>query len=196
MNIGLYNEPVNSNLSNYKGLYRQNNIIDLTESDNLNLRTAVDWFFSVSREGTFLAYGNENNARLSVLYSLLKSEEWRGEIILFTDRNNVNIPSGFVLLGYDICADSKYYSPIGDGFLQSYDVNNPFFAEMSFLDFNCYKKDLNGAGLFNTYATAIEFSKYCNTINGKYEHAIESENNWRPFAIYSITHGDGSAIDG
>ena len=184
MNIGLYNEPVNSDALNYRGLYRLNNIVELTESDNLKLRCAIDWFFSVSREGNFLAYDNENNARISELYSLLKSEKWSGEIILFTDRNCVSAPVGCVLLGYDICADSKYYSPIGDGFLQRYDVDNPFFAEMSFLDFYGYKKDINSAGLFNTYAMALEFSKYCNAINKKYEHAIESENNWRPFAIY------------
>lgn len=183
MNIGLYHEPINATLSNYKGLYRQNNIVDLMESDHYNLTSAIDWFFSVSREGSFLKYNEKNCERLLKLYSILKEEKWLGEIVIFTDCCSAIIPSGFGVLGYDICTDSKYYSPIGDGFLQSYDKDNPFFIEMSVSEFDCYKNDINDAGLFNTYSIALDFSKYCNVVNDKYEHAVETETNWRPFTI-------------
>lgn len=186
MNIGLYSQPINSALLNYRGLYRENGMIDLIESDNHHLTSLIDWFFLTSREGDFLEYTKQNMEQLLSLFSILKVKKWIGEIVLFTDCCKAIIPSGFALLGYDICADSKYYSPVGDGFLQTYDKDNPFFAEMSISEFEHYKNNINIAGLFNAHAIALEFSKYCNAVNKKYEHAVESENNWRPFAIYKF----------
>lgn len=183
MNIGLYQEPTNSELTKYRGLYRQNSIFELMESDAHNL---IDWFFSLSREGDFIEYSEDNKERLSELYSILRTQKWKGEILLFTDCYQERIPSDFVLLGYDICADSKYYSPIGDGFLQSYDKDNSFFRDMSIAEFDLYKSNINDAGLFDTYSVAVNFAKYCNEINNKYEHSVESENNWRPFFIYKM----------
>ncbi len=119
-------------------------------------------------------------------YAQLNAQKWDGEMVLFTDCCSVIIPSDFILLGYDICADSKYYSPIGDGFLQIYDKDNTFFVEMCIAKFKYYKNNINSAGLFSTYSIALEFSNYCNVINKKYEHAVETENHWRPFAIYKL----------
>ena len=186
MNIGLYQEPTNPSLPYYKGLYRQNGIIDLYESDNLCLIKKIDWYFCNSREGNYLKYTEDNKRQLFSLYKMLKTEKWNGEIILFTDNVETEIPTNCELLGYDICAGSKYYSPLGDGILQMYNMNKAFFAEISTVEFKKYKDNINGNGLFSTYSVAFEFSKYCNIINERYEHAVESEKNWRPFAVYTF----------
>ncbi len=184
MNIGFYAEPTNENMLMYKGLYRQNGLIDISTSKNRYLNKGIKWYFRSSIEGNFMEYSEENKQRLLLMYEILKTEQWQGEIIIFTDNFDVEIPSNCKFLGYDICADSKYYSPIGDGFLETYDTDSVFFSEMHISDFECYKKNINMRGLFSTISKALEFSNYCNMMNEKYNHAVETEKNWRPFALY------------
>jgi len=40
-------------------------------------------------------------------------------------------------------------------------------------------------GLFSSKKIADQFANYCNYINNKYDHAIESEYNWRPYRVFS-----------
>ena len=182
MNIGLYGEPTNLELLKYKGLYRQNNLIDFYY--NNVFESYIEWYFSISTEGNYIQYTKENEIRVIFLYKILKAENWYGDIILFTDNIDTAISTDYELIGYDVCADSKYYSPIGDGFLESYDTDNVFFFEMNKNDYQNYKNNINDYGLFSSYDTALIFSSYCNKINNKYKHAVETEKNWRPFAIY------------
>lgn len=186
MKIGLYGEPTNSIFSYYRGLYRQNDLIDLYEYDNISLIKEIDRYFSLSNEGGYVEYTETNLSELLLFYRTFKAAGWLGDIILFTDNVYAGIPTDFELLGYDICADSMYYSPIGDGFLVSYSLDEKFFSEMSINDYKFYKENVNDKGLFQTYSAALNFAQYCNTINQKYEHVIESEDNWRPFAIYTL----------
>lgn len=183
MYIGFYNCPINECIFNYKGLYRENNLIDY---DNKNFMRAkeLNWYLSNSIEGMFMEYKEINMPELISIYIELKNNEWRGELILFTDKINKDIPNKFELLGYDICADSRYYSPLGDGFLGEYNQEYTFYKEISEDDFLNYKRSINRNYLFNTAEAALSFSKYCNYINEKYPHAVESESGWRPFAIY------------
>lgn len=184
MRIGLYDKPTNDELPKYKGLYRQNDLVDFCERQNDVLTNMVEWFFEQSTDGMNIEYTEANENKTIQLLRLLRDEKWDGELVLFTDENNLQVPFGFELLGYDICADSMYYSPLGDGFLASYAPNETFFFEMSFEDYREYRNDLNEVGLFNSYVIADNFSQYCNRINNHYSHVIESEENWRPVAIW------------
>lgn len=56
---------------------------------------------------------------------------------------------------------------------------------MNLEDYRDYVNDLNEFGLFKSYVIADDFAKYCNRINNNHPHAIESEENWRPFMICS-----------
>lgn len=186
MNIGLYKEPVNPLFPNYRGLYRQNNLIDLYENGSKYLTEFIKRYYSDSIDGIYLQYNHKNKLQLISLYQELKHENWSGEIILFTDNTALACPDDCELIGYDICADSKYYSPLGDGFLEVYDENDLFFSEMDFNIFKRYKDNINENGLFSVYYAALEFSQYCKMINDKYEHMVESENNYRPFAVFAF----------
>ena len=185
MRIGLYDKPINNEVSKYKGLYRENNLIDFYEKHNKILTNMIEWFFSKSRDGMHIEYTEENMKKVVQMLNALKDEKWEGELLLFTDTRELQSPFGFELIGYDICADSMYYSPLGDGFLISYIQSETFFYEMSFKEYRDYANDLNNFGLFKSYVIADEFAKYCKQINSHYPHAIESEENWRPFMIWS-----------
>lgn len=186
MKIGLYSDPTNSNLSNYKGLYRHCNLVDFYECDNVYLAKTIDKYFSLLKDKNYLDYTKNTNTISLQLYKTIKSYGWNGDLIIFTDKIDENIPNNFDLIGYDICADSKYYSPLGDNFLDKYIFDSKFFSAMDNDSFKKYKKNINSSGLFNDYSIALDFAKYCNIINKKYEYVIESEDNWRPFAIYIL----------
>ena len=187
MNIGFYNESMNSIMRSYRGLYRCNNLIDICESNSLCVKKDIEWYFRASIEGNYLEYTDNNMKRLLQLYQKLKGQKWEGDLVLFTDKVKALAPMNFKFLGYDICADSRYYSPIGDGFLTEYNEGMLFFSEMNIAQYRTYRNSLNDNYLFTSYAVALQFSRYCSYINEKYEHSVESENNWRPFAIYSRT---------
>ena len=189
MRFGLYDKPINDEVSKYKGLYRENELIDFCEKSNSILTNMIEWFFSQSRDGMHIKYTEENMNKMVQFLDMLRDEKWKGELLLFTDDRELEIPFGFELIGYDICADSMYYSPLGDGFLTSYIQSETFFNEMSLENYRDYAKNLNNFGLFKSYVVAEEFAKYCNKINSLYPHTIESEENWRPFMIYSWMNG-------
>lgn len=88
------------------------------------------------------------------------------------------------MVGYDICADSMYFSPIGDGFLMQYNRLPDFYTDMSFEMYSMYRENINEKWLFNSYEIAMNFSEYCNYINEKHRYCIESQDNWRPVAIH------------
>lgn len=186
MEIGLYNEPTNTKLSNYKGLYRQCDLMNFYECDNVYLKEIIDKYFSLLKDKNYLDC-TENTYTISLqLYRTIKTFGWNGDLIIFTDKISENIPNNFDFIGYDICADSKYYSPLGDNFLDRYILDSKFFSSMNNDSFKKYKKNINSSGLFDDYSIALDFAQYCNIINKKYEHVIESEDNWRPFAIYML----------
>ena len=191
MNIGLYKEPTNLAQIKYRGIYRQNGIIDLflEESNDSRFIKAMEWYFSKSREGFYLKYTERNETQLISLYGMLRNKNWDGELLLFTDKTKAIIPYGYEFIGYDVCADSMYYSPIGDGFLEDYHIEGKFFSDMNYDEYEDYKNNLNNKGLFQSYDLAIKFSKYCTNINEKHKYVIETENHWRPFVVYALNIG-------
>ena len=88
--------------------------------------------------------------------------------------------------GYDICGNAGYYSPLGDGFLQSYEKKYSFYSELTYQQFQTYKEDINEYGLFIHDNIAQCFAFYCNQISRKDSHTIENEKNWHPIYIFRI----------
>ena len=179
--MGLYFEPTNKTVKGYLGLYRGNDIINYTKNTK-ELSTLINWFFINSRNGQDVVYNEKNKKMIVKLYQALKQKKWEGDLVCFTDTAPVEMPD-FTFLGYDICADSMYYSPIGDGFLTEYNKYPRFYTDMSFGRYSEYRNNVNANWLFSSYEMAIEFSNYCNYINQKDLYCIESEDHWRPFAI-------------
>lgn len=175
----LYFEPINDSVKGYSGLYRGSFNVDHMKNTN-NL---INAFFKTSADGQNLAYNEENREKIIELYQSLKREKWDGDLICFTDDKRVEIP-GFTMVGYDVCADSMYYSPVGDGFLTQYNRYPDFYTDMSLETYSIYRDNLNEKWLFNSYEMAMKFSEYCNHINKKNLHCIESQDNWRPVAIH------------
>lgn len=180
--IGLYSEPTNTDVKGYLGLYGGSFLIDYMKKNN-SLDKLINWFFEKSRDGQDMEYNEENLKKIVELRHNIKREKWEGNILCFTDDKQIKIPDS-TMIGYDICADSMYYSPLGDGFLMEYNKYPEFYSDMSFEMYSKYRDNINDKWLFSSYEMAMNFSKYCNHINKKHFHCIESEDNWRPFAIF------------
>jgi len=57
---------------------------------------------------------------------------------------------------------------------------------MTFAEYSDYKDNINENWLFNSYEVAVDFAKYCNSINEIHPQCIESEYGWKPFTIYTF----------
>lgn len=192
--IGLYCEPINERVSGYWGLYRECFIVDYMKR-NRTLYGLIHNFFEISVDGQSLKYTEQNEKMMVTLYQNLKREKWSGDLICFTDEKQIKMP-GFPKKGYDICSDSMYYSPIGDGFLIRYDSRLDFYRDMSFETYSMYRANINENGLFNSIEIALSFSEYCNYINKKHLYCIESQDNWRPVTIWEHKTARGRPIRG
>lgn len=157
MYIGIYNEPTNSEMINYKGLYRQNNLLDFLDKGDSLLKKYINWFFEYSNEGNYMEYAENDLPKLLKLVQLLKHHGWDGELIVFTDNQCASVLPNTVLLGYDICADSKYYSLLGDGFLEQLDLHKDFYKFLDQSQYTLYHHNINKYGLFQNYPLLITF---------------------------------------
>ena len=175
--IGLYEWPLGANVPAYRGLYRGNSLIHLSQSRELEA------FFRLAGDGSSTAFTEESFALLKVLHGIVRARYPRTDLLLFSDADlepPVD-PGPWTFLGFDVCADSRYYSPLGAGL---FDVimtkakeDGPISEQLSSL---C----LNEAGLFSAQGDADTFSSFCHALlrSGVYE--IESETRWRPWAIW------------
>lgn len=167
----------------YRGLYRADGICDYMKSGD-ELDELIDCFFRETNE-TVLRYTAENRKKALELQKSLELHGWAGELIAFTDDVKVLSENGMTFLGYDICADSMHYSPIGGGIMDAYS-DDVFFSEMSEDKYEHFKNGINEFVLFESIDVAREFADYCNFVNEKHRNCVESENNWRAFAVYKV----------
>lgn len=183
MKIQLLSCPMNTKASNYMGLYRGTDYIDLMLSKQLERDSYISMFLNRIDEDGKLVMNSENYILSKKVYSLLLKQGWDGDIILYSD-NDEPACKDTVFLGYDICGDSEYYSPLGDAMFYEFDPQFPFDRNMGNELFARYKGKINSNGLFSNKEVATSLANYCVKINREFPHAVESENNWRPFAIY------------
>ena len=183
MKIQLLSFPVNTKASNYMGLYRGTNYIDFILSKQLDSDSYISMFLNRIDEDGKLVMNSENYILSKKIYSLLLKQGWDGDMILYSDNDEPALKN-VVFLGYDICGDSEYYSPLGDAMLREFNPQFPFDRNLGSELFVHYKEKINSNGLFSNKEVATSLANYCIKINREFPHAVESENNWRPFAIY------------
>ncbi len=183
MKIQLLSFPVNTKASNYMGLYRGTNYIDFILSKQLESDSYISMFLNRIDEDGKLVMNSENYILSKKIYSLLLKQGWDGDMILYSDNDEPALKN-VVFLGYDICGDSEYYSPLGDAMLREFNPQFPFDRNLGSELFVHYKEKINSNGLFSNKEVATSLANYCIKINREFPHAVESENNWRPFAIY------------
>ena len=183
MKIQLLSFPVNTKASNYMGLYRGTNYIDFILSKQLESDSYISMFLNRIDEDGKLVMHSENYILSKKICSLLLKQGWDGDMILYSDNDEPALKN-VVFLGYDICGDSEYYSPLGDAMLREFNPQFPFDRNLGSELFVHYKEKINSNGLFSNKEVATSLANYCIKINREFPHAVESENNWRPFAIY------------
>lgn len=182
--VGVFSAVINDQCPKYRGIYRNNNLLDFDQ--NADSGTIIQDYFCNSHDGIYKKFSWKTLASVTELYQRLSNCGWKGDMIFWSNDNCV--PSGLhtTFLGIDICGNAGYYSPLGDGFLQSYEKKYSFYSELTYQQFQTYKEDINEYGLFTHDNIAQCFAFYCNQISRKDSHTIENEKNWHPIYIFRI----------
>ena len=174
--IGLYEWTMETGVPAYRGLYRGNSVIRLPQS------RATEAFFRVARDGSSAAYTEENFLLLKEVYAAAKPRYPRTDLLLFSDAADFPEPgSEWEKLGFDICADSRYHSPLGGGLR---DALLSAAAAAGLLSASAPELRLNGAGLFSSREDALTFTGLCVELQRSGAYEIESETNWRPWCVW------------
>ena len=175
--IGLYEWPLRANVPAYRGLYRGNSLIHLSQSRER------ETFFCLAGDGSSAAFTEESFALLKGLYGIVRARYPQTDLLLFSDADlepPVD-PGLWTFLGFDVCADSRYYSPLGAGL---FDVVMTMAKENGLVSEPLPGLCLNEAGLFSAQGDADTFSSLCHALQRFGVYEIESETRWRPWAIW------------
>ena len=182
--VGVFSAVMSDQCPKYRGIYRNNDLLDFDQ--NADIGAIIQDYFCNSHEGIYKKFSWKTLASVTELYHRLSNCGWKGDMIFWSNDNCV--PSGLhtTFLGIDICGNAGYYSPLGDGFLQSYEKKYSFYSELTYKQFQTYKEDINEYGLFTHDNIGQCFAFYCNQISRKDSHAIENEKNWHQIYIFRI----------
>lgn len=174
--IGIYEWPLCSDMQHYRGLYRGNS---LCTADCLPPALLAD-LFRVSDDGSTAAFSSPN---LELFRQILGSCTLAADLLVFSDEPGfVPEPAIFCLIGYDICADSAYYSPLGSGLRAEILYQGLLHHRIAAQE--AEQLTVNDYGLFAAFDRAQRFSALCNALQAADEYAVESETGWRPYAIW------------
>ena len=177
MFIGLYEWPLAAGVPAYRGLYRGNGLASLSGSRELLT------FFRLARDGSGAAYTEETFALLKGLYEIVGPRYPQTDLLLFSDAApEPPVDSGpWTFLGFDVCADSRYFSPLGAGLFGAVMTKA---KEHGLISEPPPGLRLNEAGLFADREDAETFSSVCSALQRSGAYEIESEMDWRPWAIW------------
>ena len=112
------------------------------------------------------------------------------QVLLYSNEESaLNAQAEFI--GYDVCADDYYTSPIGLGYLgeiAEYDIDGdePFFENISNEVRYEYFQQLNPYGLFDEAAPAEEIAEYCNWLCSEYADMFQGAENFKIIKIYRM----------
>lgn len=162
-----------ANQSQYRGLFRGSlGDWDITGKSK---KFASD-FFDLGIVGSNIPYNEVNLEAAITVYRIFKEQGLNPDLVVisntdFDDRR-------FELLGYDICAGSLYYSPIGSGGITG---ERPYLLDHMSPELRTEAlDDLNSNGLLETKAIAERFAEFC-TENSE---LIESESPWFQVSVF------------
>ena len=183
--IGLFSNPINPGAVHYRGIYRENGLIEYLHYPALS--ASIQTYFRDSWDGNHKAYDKPTKESVKSLFGMLASVQWQGDCILFDDCPDASAEADEgKLLGFDICGSGQYDSPLGDLLLEAYDEPSALDAFISRERFWRFHDNLNENGLFSSYAVAREFADLCCSAGKEYDHAVETEENWHPVSIYLL----------
>ncbi|MBQ3112751.1 MAG: hypothetical protein IJC05_00055 [Phascolarctobacterium sp.] len=176
--IGVYDYCTNARLVTYKGLYRGNQIMNFYDA----LGEAEE-FFNMATDGNSMEATDDHLTFICMLLNKLKRYGYKPDLICYTDETSVSgVIESFDFIGYDICADSMYYSPIGDMLLD--EVLNRAVSSVYITQREAKSLKLNKYGLFSSLEDARLFANISNYLQSSEIYEFESETEWRPVAIY------------
>lgn len=173
MKLALFNSNMNDDNKLYRGLYRMLDVELLKYASNsiISLLEINDKFDT----------DKDDLSAVINLYVDIKANNDDCDLIGYS-RKEENL-QGFKFIGFDIVANSEYYSPIGDGFLLEYSECT-FFEKLNKKQYDIINNSINEYGLIEDRKIALGFSDYCNKINNKHYGIIETESGWDIMYIY------------
>lgn len=179
--IGIYEWSVSTELKGYRGIYRGNSALSaLSVAPRL-----IEEFFRIAEDGCSTEFCASSFVTLQRVSLLLRRYNIKTDLLFFSDERSFSVKAdSFVFIGYDICAKSAYYSPIGAGLHAKLLQEGLRWQRISDDEFNSFT--LNENGLFSTFETARKFSDMCNDLQLAKEYEFESETDWRPVSIWAL----------
>lgn len=175
---------------NYNGIYQLNCLAEYFESKKLgdDIRHFTENY--VDEESQLIKFSS---------YALYDSKELAEKIsrhyddthiIIFADENESVDENLAEFIGYDVCADDYYTSPIGMGYLgetDEYDEyeNEPFFDNLSNEVRYEYFKQLNDYGIFDDISPAREIAEYCSWLIDEEYDVFQGAKSFKTVKIYS-----------
>lgn len=157
----------------YRGLYR--GILGDWDIKG-NSKMSVSEFINLGIEGRNIPFCEKNLKLARAVNQIFNESNLKPD---FTVISNIDFSDPrFELLGYDVCANSLYYSPIGSGGITGEDAYLVSHMESELI--KDVLSDLNINGLFSKFEIAKRFAEFC-TINAI---LIESEPTWFPVSVF------------
>ncbi|MCM1115368.1 MAG: hypothetical protein NC397_07725 [Clostridium sp.] len=111
-------------------------------------------------------------------------------VIAHCDLNEDMEDAQLEFIGYDVCADDYYTSPIGLEYLAisldeaEYTGDMPFFDNLENSVRYEYNEKRNSYGIFDDKSVAKELAEYCNWLAYDYEGIFYNAKNFRAVKIY------------
>lgn len=111
------------------------------------------------------------------------------QTIIFADKNESIDENLAEFIGYDVCADDYYTSPVGMGYLGEVDeydksADEPFFDNLSNEVRYEYFEQLNCYGIFDDISPANEIAEYCNWLIDDEYDVFPDAKSFRTVKIY------------
>lgn len=114
-------------------------------------------------------------------------------IIVFADDDEQPNERALDFIGYDVCADDYYTSPIGMGYLtlplenaEYYYDDLPFFTELHPSIRRDYANQLNDYRLLDSKETADEITEYCNWLVQEYDDIFSGAQEFKTVKIFKL----------
>ncbi|MFR5876094.1 MAG: hypothetical protein ACLUFN_06355 [Eubacterium sp.] len=174
---------------NYNGIYQLSCLAEYI--DNKKIGNDVKTFMNnyVDEESQLIIFTAYSLYDAKELSEKISKKFENTQIIIFSDENESIDENLAEFIGYDVCADDYYTSPIGMGYLGEIDEFNkfedePFFDNLSNEVRFEYFEQLNDYGIFNDLIPAGEIAEYCNWLIDEEYDVFQGAKKFKIVKIY------------
>lgn len=171
----------------YHGVYQLNSLAEYL--DDKKIGSDVEGFINryVDEDSQTIKYSPYALYDAQSIAEKIGKRFEKQRVIVYCDSDEIIDDATMQFIGYDVCSDDNYTSPIGlqyfdTGIEQFYD--EPFFDNLTPEVRDEYYCQLNSYGLFDSLDTAKEIAEYCNWLVEEYYDMFQGAENFKIVCVY------------